>query len=118
MNLDNMNFGRKFRKLRKQNGLSQRELGKRLGYVNNSYVANIEKGTFIPSEKKLKKIAKTLNVPYSEIKDLLIEAKLEELGVKEPELQALIREIPKMPRNGKKRIIEAYLKIKGRFVKK
>jgi len=107
-----MHFGRKFRNLRKQNGFSQRELGRRLGYVNNSYVANIENGSFIPSEKKLKKIAKMLNIPYSELKDLLIEAKIEELGIKEPELRALFKDILRLPAVDKRKIIAVYLSIK------
>jgi len=112
MNSRNMHFGRKFRNLRKQNGFSQRELGRRLGYVNNSYVANIENGSFIPSEKKLKKIAKMLNIPYSELKDLLIEAKIEELGIKEPELRALFKDILRLPAVDKRKIIAVYLSIK------
>jgi len=72
----------------------------------------VEKGKFIPSEKKLRKIAKAFRVPFSRIKGLLIEAKLEELGIKEPEFISLFRDIPKLSKKEKKRIIEVYLKIK------
>jgi len=107
-----MRFGKKLRKIRKERGISQQKLAQRLGYATNSYIADVEKGKFIPSESKLKKIAKALGISFSEIKDLLVESKLEELGIKEKALQELFKDIPKLPKDEKKKIIEVYLKIK------
>ena len=56
-----MTFGQKLRKLREEKGITQQLLATKLGYVTNSYIADAEKGKFIPSKKKLKKIAKVLN---------------------------------------------------------
>ena len=107
-----MTYGQKLRKLRARKGLTQQQLAEKLGYVTNSYVSDVEKGTFIPSEEKLKKIAKALAVPFKEIEDLLTESKLEQLGIKEPELISLFKDIPNLSEQDKRAIINAYLKIK------
>jgi transcriptional regulator with XRE-family HTH domain len=107
-----MTFGHKLRKLREEKGVTQQTLATKLGYVTNSYIADAEDGKFIPSKKKLKKIAKALNVPYYQINSLLIESKIEELGIHKPELIALVRDIPKMSEKEIVRIIEVYLKIR------
>jgi len=105
-------FGRKLRKIRKEKGISQQKLAEKLGYKTNSYIAEVERGKFIPSEEKLKKIAKAL-----QIKDILVESKLEELGIKEKALQELFKDIPKLPKSEKKKIIEVYLKVKEKLRK-
>ena len=107
-----MIFGEKLRKIRREKGISQQKLAEKLGYKSNSYIAEVERGKFIPKEEKLKKIAKALGVSFSEIKDLLVESKIEELGIKEKTLQELFKDIPKLPKAEKKRIIEVYLKVK------
>lgn len=107
-----MNFGQKLRKLRQEKGLTQQQLAEKLGYVTNSYVSDVEKGKFIPSKEKLKKIAKALNVSFEELKNLLTESKIEELGIKEPELINLFKDIPKLTEKDKKAIIKTYLLIK------
>lgn len=47
-----------------------------------------------------------------------MESKLEQLGIKEPELISLFQDIPSLPEKEKKAIINAYLKIKERRQKK
>jgi len=116
--MSDMNFGRKLSKLRKEKGLSQLTLAKKLGYATNSYISEVESGKYLPSEKNLKKIAKILKVPFRELDSLLFEAKIRELGIKKPELLALFRDIPKLPEKDKHAIITAYLKIKKRKQKK
>jgi len=105
-------FGEKLRKLREKKGLTQKELAEKLGYSSNSYISDIEKGKFLPSEEKLKKIAKALNVPFKLLEDMLFEEKLKELGIKEKELLELFKEVPRMPKEDKEAIVKAYLKIK------
>jgi transcriptional regulator with XRE-family HTH domain len=109
-----MNFGQKLRKLRVERGLTQQELAERLGYKTNSYISDVERGHFIPSGEKLKKIAKALEVPFKVLEDMLLESKLEALGIKEPELLSLFKDIPSLPEEDKKAIINAYLKVKER----
>lgn len=107
-----MSFGKKLRKLREEAKISQQELAERLGYKTNSYISDIESGHFIPSKEKLKEIAKALRIPFSKIKDSLLESKLEEMGIKEPAFVSLFKDYPHLNKKDKRAIIEAYLKIK------
>jgi len=112
--LDDMSFGQRLRKIREEKGMTQEQLAERLGYVGNSYISDVEINKFIPKKKKMKEIAKALGVSFKKINDQLIESKIEQLGIKEPELQELFREIPKLNKKEKNVIINAYLKIKKR----
>jgi transcriptional regulator with XRE-family HTH domain len=107
-----MNFGQKLKKLRIEKRISQQELAKRLGYKTNSYISDVERGAFIPSKEKLKKIAQALGIPYSKIKDLLLEAKLEEMGIKEPGFISMFKDYPYLSKKDKRKIVKVYLKIK------
>ena len=89
-----------------------------LGYKTNSYILDVESGHFIPSREKLKKIAKALGVSFRVLDDMLLECRLEALGIKEPELISLFKDIPNLPEKDKKAIINAYLKIKERKQKR
>jgi transcriptional regulator with XRE-family HTH domain len=113
-----MNFGQKLRQLRIQKRLTQQQLAERLGYKTNSYISDVESGHFIPSKDKLKKIARALDVPFKVLEDMLLESRLEALGIKEPELLSLFKDIPSLPERDKKAIINAYLKVKERRMKK
>jgi transcriptional regulator with XRE-family HTH domain len=113
-----MHFGQKLRQLRIEKGLTQQELAERLGYVTNSYISDVESGHFIPSREKLKKIAKALDVPFKVLEDMLLESRLEALGIREPELLSLFKDIPNLPERDKRAIINAYLKVKERRMKK
>jgi transcriptional regulator with XRE-family HTH domain len=116
--IGDMNFGRKLRQLRIEKGLTQQELAERLGYKTNSYISDVESGHFIPSREKLKKIARALEVPFKVLEDMLLESRLEALGIKEPELLSLFKDIPSLPERDKKAIINAYLKVKERRMRK
>jgi transcriptional regulator with XRE-family HTH domain len=116
--IDDMNFGQKLRQLRIQKGLTQQELAERLGYKTNSYISDVESGHFIPSREKLRKIAKALDVPFKVLEDMLLESRLEALGIKEPELLSLFKDIPSLPERDKRAIINAYLKVKERRIRK
>lgn len=106
------------RSLREKKGLTQQQIAEILGYATNSYISGVEKGAFIPSEVKLKKFAKALGVPFRELGDLLLESKLEQLGVKEPELISLFKDIPSLPEKDKRAIINAYISVKERRQKR
>jgi transcriptional regulator with XRE-family HTH domain len=113
-----MNFGRKLKQLRIEKGLTQQQLAERLGYKTNSYISDVENGHFIPSREKLRKIARALGVPFKVLEDMLLESRLEALGIREPELLSLFKDIPSLPEKDKKAIINAYLKVKERRMKK
>lgn len=55
-------LGEKIRRLRKQMGLTQEELGERAN-IHYSYVGQVERGDKMPSLKTLKKLAAALNTP-------------------------------------------------------
>jgi transcriptional regulator with XRE-family HTH domain len=116
--IGDMIFGQKLRQLRESKGLTQQQLAERLGYVTNSYVSDVESGHFIPSRDKLKKIARALGVPFKVLDDMLLESRLEGLGIKEPELISLFKDIPSLPEKDKRAIINAYLSIKERRMKR
>jgi transcriptional regulator with XRE-family HTH domain len=111
-------FGQKLKKLREDKGLTQQQLAEKLGYVTNSYLSDAEKGAFIPSEEKLKKIAKVLHTPYSKLKELLIESKLESMGITEQAFISIFKDYSRLTKKDKQVIINAYLKIKARNEKK
>ena len=94
--IGDMIFGIKLRKLREEKGLTQQQLAEKLGYIMNSYISDVESGRFIPSKKKLRKIAKALRVPFNELVNLMLDSKIEALGIKEPELRELFREVPSL----------------------
>lgn len=106
--IGDMIFGQKLRRLREAKGITQQQLAEKLGFVSNSYVSEVESGRFIPSKEKLRKIAKALNVPFKKLNGFLMESKLEQLGIKEPELISLFRDIPSLPKKDKNAIIDAY----------
>jgi transcriptional regulator with XRE-family HTH domain len=111
-------FGQKLRKLRENKGLSQQQLAEKLGYVTNSYISDVEKGTFIPSEEKLKKIAKALKVSFSKLKEFFIESKLESMGITEQSFINIFKHYHRLTKKDKQVIINAYLKVKKRNQKK
>ena len=105
-------FGEKFRKLRALRGLSLKEVSRRLGYASSSYVHDVEKGVFVPPPNKFKEIAKALGVPTSLLEDLLLEARIEDLGIREAEFITMFKDLPKLSKKDKRAIINAYLATK------
>ena len=65
----------------------------------------------------MKKIARALDVPFKVLEDMLLESRLEALGIKEPDLLSLFEDIPSLPEKDKRAIINAYLKVKERRMK-
>lgn len=57
-------------------------------------------------------------MPFSRIKDLLLEARIEEIGIKEPEFISMFKDYPNLKKEDRKAIIKAYLKIKEKKEKK
>jgi transcriptional regulator with XRE-family HTH domain len=113
-----MTLGQKLRKLREEKGMSQQELAKRLGYETNSYVSDMERGKFIPSLGKLKKIAKALRTPFPKLKGLVVDSRLEEMGIRDPAFINLVRDYPHLTTGEKGAIIKTYLKMKKRKERK
>lgn len=60
------NIGKRIKEIRKQKGLTQKELGIRLG-VSQAVIAQYESGKRNPKIETLRRIAEVLNVPISEL---------------------------------------------------
>ena len=103
-----MSFGDKLRQLRRQKGLTQEEVTEFLGYKTKSYVSDAERGKFIPQPEKLEKWGKALGMSKEEMDDLLLEYRLEQLGLDDPAFTMMFKEIPKMTRDEKQSLIRAY----------
>lgn len=107
-------FGQKLRKLREVRGLSQQQLARRLGYASNSYIGDVEKGMFVPSGERLSALARALGVPHEILTEMSLEARIEELGIKEPEFVSMFKDYPRLSREDKRAIVEAYREVKRR----
>ena len=103
-----MGFGEKLKQLRQQKGLSRRIIKEQLGYASQSYVADAESNKFIPGEDKLKIWTKALGISWEEMEDLLVEAKLEEMGIADPAFTMMFKEVPRMTVEEKRSLIRAY----------
>lgn len=64
-----MSIAKKIRNLRKKRGLTQKELGKRLGILPE-LVSNYERGVRNPKIETLKKFARALGAPIYDLLDL------------------------------------------------
>ena len=103
-----MSFGRKIKQLRLQQGLTLLQVSSALGYSSASYLSDVEAGKFIPSAGKLHKLAHALGVRNDEMDDLLLEERLESLGLDDPAFTMMFKEIPHMTREEKQSVIRAY----------
>ncbi len=59
-------LGKKIQSHRKEAGLTQEELGYKVG-ISRAYMGYIEQGRYAPSLEVLQKVAKVLKVPASEL---------------------------------------------------
>jgi len=103
-------FAQRLRELRKQKGLSQTELGERVG-VHYTHIGRYERGVSRPGADTLKRLADALGVSG----DYLLEGAVEEAAQARFEDRELLRqfqEVEKLPAEDKavvKRFLEAFL---------
>lgn len=74
-----MNIGKKMKELRKEAGLSQGQLAKKLGYGSSQFISNWERNISKPPLSKSKIIYKSLKVNKNKYKQMLIDFYTEEL---------------------------------------
>jgi len=103
-----MAFGDKIRQIRLQKELLQSDITKVLGYETDSYISDVERNKFIPQPDKLEKLAEALGMTAEEIEDLVLEEKLEKLGMDDPAFTMMFKEIPRMTKEEKQSLIRAY----------
>ena len=107
-------FAHKVRTLREVRGISQSELGRRLGHAGKGYVHDVERGAFVPPGDKRKLYAKALGVSADLIEDIVLEAKIIELGVREPGFVSMFKDYHRLSRRDRLAIIRTYREIKKR----
>lgn len=101
-------IGKQLKDRRQEKGLLQKDVSKVLGYKNDSYVSDAERGKFIPQPEKLKKWAKALGMTQKEMNELVVEAKLEDIGLSDPGFTIMFKEVPNMTAEEKESVIRAY----------
>lgn len=106
-----MAFGDKLRQIRLEKRLSQEQVAEKLGLPTNTYVSDAERGKFIPGPEKLEKWARALGITQEEMDDLLLESKLQDLGLDDPGFTLMFKEVPNMTREEKQSLIRAYEKV-------
>lgn len=71
--------GQRLKELRERAGLTQEELARRVQYRYSSGISRIEAGEQVPRPRKIKALAKILNVVpeqlFAEVEDTVMEAK-------------------------------------------
>ena len=107
-------FGQKVRALRELQGLSQADVSRKLGYSGGGYIHDVERGAFIPPEAKRKQFAKALGVTPELMEDIALEAKLIDLGIREPGFVSMFKDYRKLSRADRQSIIRTYQEIKKR----
>ena len=78
-----------------------------MGYATNSYVSDANGASSSPA-RQLAKWAEALGMTYTEMEDLLLEYKLEDLGLDDPAFTLMFKEVPNMTREEKQSLIRAY----------
>jgi transcriptional regulator with XRE-family HTH domain len=112
-------FGKQLRALRESKGISQNELARRMGYSSNGYLSDIERGAYIPSEVyTLREIARALDVPFQAIEGMVLEARLDDLGIRERGFVSLLKDYPTFTDDDRSQIMRAYLKVKAKNQKR
>lgn len=101
-------LGDKLKSLRRQKGLTQKQISSVLGYKNDTYVSDVERGVFVPQPDKLKKWAKALGMTQEEMDNLLADAKLEDMGLTDPGFTMMFKEVPNMTSKEKESIVRSY----------
>ena len=103
-----MAFGDKIRQIRKQKGLTQGQINDVLGYKTLSYISDVELNKFVPQPDKLGRLGEALGMSFEEMEDLVLEDKLERLGMDDPAFTIMFKEIPRMTKEEKQSLIRAY----------
>ncbi|MDP2659717.1 MAG: helix-turn-helix transcriptional regulator [Dehalococcoidia bacterium] len=105
-------FGEQFRRMREERGISRVELARRMGHKSASYLYDIETGVFIPTDDNLRELARALGVPLTDLRGMALETKVQELGIRDPGFVSMLKNYPRLSRQDKQAIIDAYRQIK------
>lgn len=101
-------LGKRLRQIRTEKGLPQSAISDVLGYKTSSYVSDVEKGKFIPQPEKLYVWGKVMGMTKSQVDDLVVDVKLEDIGLSDPGFTIMFKEVPNMTAEEKESVIRAY----------
>jgi transcriptional regulator with XRE-family HTH domain len=73
MNVSARSLGSYFKRKREENGLTQLEVSRALGYTSSQYISNFERGLCTPPMKKLKQLVKLFRLDENEVLRMLVE---------------------------------------------
>jgi len=103
-----MGFGDRLKALRLQKGITQKQIADKLGYTTNSYISDVENNKFVPPEEKLKTWAQIMGVSWEEIRNIMLEEEMKELGLNDAAFTMMFKDIPNLTLEEKESIINAY----------
>ncbi len=101
-------LGKRLRQIRAEKGLPQSAISDVLGYKTSSYVSDVEKGKFIPQPEKLYVWGKVMGMTKSQGDDLVVDVKMEDIGLSDPGFTIMFKEVPNMTAEEKESVIRAY----------
>lgn len=101
-------LGKRLRQIRIEKGLPQSAISDVLGYKTSSYVSDVEKGKFVPQPEKLYVWGKVMGMTKSQVDDLVVDVKMEDIGLSDPGFTIMFKEVPNMTAEEKESVIRAY----------
>lgn len=79
-----MLLGELLKQIRKDKGLTQSQVAKKMGFTTNGYIADVENGRYSdPADETLKRYAKALGISWDKMISIRKKAKLMEMGIHE-----------------------------------
>ncbi len=110
--MTNSVFGKTLKNIREAKEISQAELARRLGHASNSYIRDIERGVFTPSDERLVPLARALKVPVTRLKEASLESRLRDLGVIDPDFVAMLKDYNYLSVKDREAILKTYHRVK------
>ena len=110
--MSNSIFGKYIKEIRERKGISQAELGRRLGHKSGSYIRDIELSVFTPPKERLGTLARALGVPVAQLEEAHLETRLRDLGLKDPDFVGMLKDYKRLSSKDRKTILKTYHRIK------
>jgi len=106
-----MSIGQRIRSIREGKGLKQTEVAERSGMQQGTY-SQLENDLFEARPETLEKVGQALGLTTSEMEDLMIESKLRELKMLDPDFVMMLKDVRNMTTVEKQSIMDAYELVK------
>jgi transcriptional regulator with XRE-family HTH domain len=112
-----MKIGSKIKSIRESKRMTQNAVAERAGMRQGAY-SQLENDLFDPRPETLERISRALGLSDEEGQDIIMEVKLNELNMLEPDFVMMLKDVPSMASNEKQSIIDAYELVKFRRARK